>query len=248
VLSVGLDQVPLSLQSATPVAALVFPARVALSDQFIVPVQAGLQVTGMHDRGNVTIGVWNGSQGDVTTMTTEPERGLLFSARVEATPLGKFAFDENGGKGALRVGIGLGATYRAASSYLADGMSQSRSRDLRAAVSLRVGWHGLLAEAEVLRRQITDDLSMRPDVATGAYLQASYRFRVHAARLVPLLRLGTLAIRQLAAPASGQSVEAGLAAFPLASDRLRLTALYEYLEDPDLGPSHHAIAQLRLAF
>src|SRR5262249_11853470 len=138
--------------------------------------------------------------------------------------------------------------YRAASTYLADGSTASRSRDLRAALSLRAGWHGLLVETELLRRQVTDDLSMRPDVDTGVYVQGSYRFHLDKAQLAPLVRLGSLWVRQLSAPATGYSVELGAAAFPLPSERLRIVAMYELLGDPDLGASHRAVAQLRLGF
>src|SRR5439155_6981522 len=104
------------------------------------------------------------------------------------------------------------ATYRAATAYAADGQAATRSRDLRASASVRVGFYGLLVEAEVLRKQVTEDLEMRPDVATAAYVQGSWRIHVGRAQVFPLLRFGALALRELSAPSSGHSIEVGAAA------------------------------------
>src|SRR5262249_52100752 len=112
-LSAGRDSVPLSAQSATPTAALLFPSRVLVADRFALVTQAGAQAQYLSDVVTVSAGVWNGVSNDITGMMPVDERGPLFSARVEVTPYGEFAFDENAGRGDLRVGIGLGATYRA---------------------------------------------------------------------------------------------------------------------------------------
>jgi hypothetical protein len=247
-LSAGRDSVPLSAQSATPTAALLFPSRVPVADRFALVTQAGAQAQYLSDVVTVSAGVWNGVSNDITGMMPVDERGPLFSARVEVTPMGEFAFDENAGRGPLKVGIGLGATYRAASTYLADGSAASRSRDLRAGLSLRVGMEGMLVETEILRRQVTDDLSMRPEVDTAYYVQASYRIHVDKAQIAPLARVGWLWVRELSAPALGSSLELGVAAFPIASEKLRITGMYQRLSDPDLGTSHHGVAQLRFAF
>jgi hypothetical protein len=247
-LSAGRDRVPVSVQSATPTPALVFPSRVPLDGEFALKAQAGVQAELSHEYVTARVGVWNGISSDISGAMPVPEQGLLTSALVTVTPLGKLDIDENAGRGPLRIGIGGAIAYRASSSYLPDGMTASRARDLRASFAVRVGYKGLYGEAEVLRRQITDDLSMRPDVATGAYIQGGWRFRAGKASFAPLLRLGTLAVRQRSAPARGGSFELGLAALPLASDRLRVVGLYQYLVDPDLGASHRGLAQLRLAF
>jgi len=248
VLAAGRDRVPLTLQSALPSAAMLFPSRIALNSRFAITAQAGAQVKLEVARANVQLGAWNGASDDITLTSMPDERGLLYTARAELTPLGSFELDENGGEGDLRIGIGGGASYRAATRYLADGESTSRSRDLRAAAALRIGWRGLLVTSEVMRRQVTDDLSMRPDVATGAYLQASYRVHAGKLRIVPMARVGALAIRELAAPATGSSVELGGAVFPMATDKLRLSALYQRVVDPDLGLAQGALLQIRLAF
>jgi hypothetical protein len=140
--------------------------------------------------------------------------------------------------------------YRDATTYLADGTASARSRDLRAAAAVRVGWRGLLVVGEVLRKQVTDDLSMRPDVMTRSYLQANWwiPFGKGQGRISPLVRAGLLEVRELTAPASGRSLELGVAAYPMANGRLRLVGVYRGYLDPDLGPSHGGIIQARVVF
>ncbi len=244
----GLEHIPLGIQGATATPALVFPSRVPLDSTFDIGAQAGAQIVASHDLGTVQVGVWNGTSGDISGTMPVDNRGPLLSARVEATPLGKLPFDENHVTDDLRVAVGIGATYRAATSYLADGMEGTHSRDLRATLGVRVAWYGGLVEAEVLRRQITDDLSLRPDVATGAYLQAAWRVYAGKTLIVPLARVGVLGIRELAAPATGRSIELGAAIQPGASDKLRITALGQQIIDPDLGESDRLVASVRFAF
>jgi hypothetical protein len=249
-ISVGRDYVPMSAQSATPSEARVFPTRIAIDETFVLPADVGLQVTTSTSLLTAMVGAWNGVATDVMLEPGAEERGLLYSARIEATPLGKLAFDERTRPSSLRLGIGAGATYRAATAFTPTGAAGSRSRDLRAAAAVRVAWRGLFVQGEILRRQITDDLSMRPDVATGGYVQASWRFAAGAVDVAPLARAGIERVRALSAPATGGSLELGGAVFPFArgSDRLSIAALYAHLVDPILGASDEVRAQLRLGF
>jgi len=246
-LSAGHEPIPLDVQSATPMAAMMFPQALPWNGEFAPVAKAGAQVAGLHEYGSVWVGIWDGFAPDLAAEIIE-ERGLMGSARVEVTPLGKFDYDENVKNIPLRVGIGAGVTYRAATGYRGDGMANRRSRDLRAAGSVRVGWTALLVEVEVMRKQITDDLSMRPDVATGVYGQASYRIKLDTWQLVPLGRVGTYTIRQMSAPSQGSSAELGLGTIPWPSDRLRVMGLYQYIGDPQLGASHRGVLQARLSF
>jgi hypothetical protein len=249
-LSAGRDSVPLSAQSATPTVARVFPDRIALDDTFVLPADVGLQARLTTDKISGFAGVWNGIASDVMLEAGASERGLLYSARVEVTPRGAFEFDEGRRENELRIGIGAAASYRAATAFTPTGMTGVRSRDLRATASLRVAWHGLFVQAEVLRRQITDDLSMRPDVATAGYIQASWRLRTARVDIAPLGRAGIEYIRQLSSPATGRSFELGAAVFPMArkTDRLQVSALYAHVQEPDLGLVDRFLMQLRLGF
>lgn len=249
-ISVGRDGVPLSAQSATPSYARVFPRKIALDDTFVVPADVGAQAAFATDKVTALAGVWNGIESDVMLEPGSTERGFLYSARVEVTPNGRFAFDEGLRPEHVHVGIGAAVTYRAATAFTMTGDVGSRSRDLRAAASVRLAYQGLFAQAEVLRRQITDDLSTRPDVATGAYAQASWRLAVRSVDVAPLARFGIAKVRQLSAPALGSTIELGAAVFPLArsSDRLQIVGLFARDVDPDLGPTEQVVTQVRLGF
>ena len=246
-LSAGHEPIPLDLQAATPMAAMMFPQALPWHGQFSPVAKAGAQVAGLHEYGGVWVGIWDGFAPNINAQIFE-ERGIMTSARVELTPLGSFAFDENIKDIPLRIGIGAGVTWREATGYLSDGMATRRSRDLRAAGSIRVGWRALLVELEVMRKQITDDLSMRPDVATGGYAQASWRLYAGDWQLVPLARVGTYTIRQMSAPAQGSSAELGFGTIPWPSDRVRVIGLYQYDDNPDVGSSHRGVLQARLSF
>lgn len=248
---VGRDAVPLSAQSATPTVGRVFPTRVVLNDTFVLPADVGGQVRFHTPYVSTFAGMWNGIASDAKLEPGATERGFLYSLRVEVTPLGPFQFNESTRPATLRVGLGAAATYRAATTYTPTGSEGVRSRDLRAAASLRAAWRGLFVQTEVLRKQVTDDLSMRPDVATGAYVQASWRFRAGRAELAPLARAGVQRVRQLSMPATGSTFEIGAAIFPLArgSDRLQISPLLARIVDPDLATAYtQLLVQLRLGF
>lgn len=249
--SVGRDGVPLSAQSATPTVGRVFPSRVVLNDTFVLPADAGAQMRVQTRYASAYAGVWNGIASDAMLEPGASERGLLYSLRIEATPLGPFEFSETTRPATLRLGIGAAATYRAATTYTPTGNEGVRSRDLRAAASIRAAWRGLFIQGEVLRKQVTDDLSMRPDVATGAYAQASWWFAAGRVGLAPLARAGIQKVRQLSMPATGSTLELGASVFPLAggSDRLVISPLFARIVDPDLrAASLQAMVQLRLGF
>lgn len=246
----GRDQVPLSAQSATPTIGRVYPTRIVLNDTFVLPADVGAQARYHTRYVSAFTGVWNGISSDAMLEPGATERGFLYSARVEVTPLGPFEFNESTRPATVRIGIGAAATYRAATTYTPVGTEGVRSRDLRAAASIRAAWRGLFVQGEVLRKQVTDDLSMRPDVATAGYVQASWRFRAGRVELAPLARAGIQRVRQLSMPATGSSVEIGAAVFPLAkgSDRLQISPMLVRIVDPDRGASVQALVQARLGF
>lgn len=243
---VGRDKVPLSAQSATPTAARLFPTRIALDDTFVRPIDVGASASVVTDKVTTIAGVWNGAGGDAMLEPGATERGLIYAARVEVTPLGAFAFDETKTSDQLKLALGAGASYRAATAFTPAGNAGTRSRDLRATASVRVGWRGLYAQAEVLRRQITDDLSMRPDVATGGYVQASWQLSTHGVGIGPLFRAGVERVRQLSAPATGSSVEAGAMISP--ARRLQIVALFGRIAEPDTEVAQQLTTQIRVPF
>jgi hypothetical protein len=249
---VGKEGIPLSAQSATPTLGRVFPTGVDLVGTFVVPADVGLQARYYTDRVSIFTGAWNGIASDAILEPGASERGFLYSARVEVTPFGPMEFNENMRPTTARIGIGAAMTYRAATTYTAVGTEAVHSRDLRAAASIRAAWQfGLFLQAEILRKQVTDDLSSRPDVATGGYVQASWRFKVrNKVDVAPVARAGVQYVRQLSMPATGTEQELGVAVYPLANgnDRLQLSTMLMRLLRPDRGPELQALVAARLAF
>ncbi len=248
-LAVGRDAVPLSAQSATPTTGRVFPDAIPLNATFVVPTDVGAQATYTSKYVTTSAGLWNGVAGDAMLAPGTTDQGLLYSLRVEATPLGKLGFDENQhDDDTLKIGIGGAATYRAATTFSPNGTEGMRTRDLRAGLSFRAAYQGLFVETELLRKQITDDLSSRPDIATGGYVQGSYRLHVDKVNVAPLFRAGVEKVRQMSAPAAGSSVEVGAAVIPFTTDRLVLVGLFSRIHEPDVDVEQRVTGQLRLQF
>jgi hypothetical protein len=246
----GRDGVPLSAQSATPTIGRVYSTRIVLNDTFVLPADVGAQARYSTPYVSVFTGVWNGIASDAMLGPGARERGFLYSGRIEVTPLGPFEFSESTRPSTVRIGIGLASTYRAATTFTQTGTEAVHSRDLRAAASIRAAYRGLFVQAELLRKQITDDLSSRPDVATAGYVQASWRFRAGPIEMAPLARAGLMRVRQLSMPETGSSLEVGAAFYPLAkgSDRLQVSPMLMRIDDPDSGPRTEFLLQARLGF
>ena len=107
-----------------------------------------------------------------------------------------------------------------------------KDRTVFASLSARVKVGGLYAQAEVLRRQRTDNLSSRPIIATGGYAQGSYYVPVKAnvLGLSPIARAGLTVEDQSFEPRTSILTEAGAAIYwhrgSTANDTIKLIVQY----------------------
>jgi hypothetical protein len=248
--TVGLRAIPFSAQSATATTVMVFPDLVPLHRLFVRDTDLGAMahLTTFDKVWSVSAGAWNGTGRQVSA----PGDGPLLSLRLDWNPRGEFPFRETDtSRGPLRIGLGGGVLFRQMRFFDATGHPAGRSRDLRAAASARVAIAGFTAQAELFRRQIADNVSSRPEVATGAYLLATYYHLVSPMGLAPIMRIGWLRDLEFVDPVHGSSFELGLAIYPRPNapdpDYMRLALSYAGVKDAPTGErTHSGIAQFRV--
>lgn len=249
----GVVRIPFSPAEETPVPAQMFPFRAAQTTAFQNGADVGfLNTLPLFDaRLQANVGVFLGSSLG-TFSPTETVRGVAVAGSIEAHPLGAMSLREGDEKrGPLRVALGGGAIYRAATSYDATGYEASHFADSRVDVSVRASWRGLYVQGEYLRHLQTDDLSGRPVVDSGGYGEASYYQPVGPVALEPLFRAGTLSANEQFAERSFTSYEGGLAFYPNAGieEPWRLRVLAEYIHaavSPLTEIEHEGLVQLQL--
>ncbi len=249
---IGQMRVPFTAQEQSPQTALMFPQRSGPNEVFLQGPDLGalavLSVQG--DLLRASVGAFNGTGQPIGE---SEERGLVYSLRIDANPLGPFPFGEGDlERGDLRIGLGAGFLYYPASVYDASGYLGSRIRDLRASASFRLAARGAYLQAEVLRRQRTDSLSSRPVIATGAYAQGSYFLPVRSpVGWAPIARVGYAAEDQGFAPRDTLFLEAGLTVYPRPDEPDALKVVAQYLGERRLSENedaHGAILQLQLTW
>jgi hypothetical protein len=247
----GQMRIPFTIQQQISNTALMFPQRSDANEVFLSGTDLGALATLAIREGLVVVhgGVFNGTK--VPTGFVD-ERGLLWTARVDVSPLGAFAFEEGDPeRGPLRVGIGAGVLYYPASLYDEGGYPGPRIRDLRASGSLRLAARGFYAQAEILRRQRTDSLSSRARVATGTYAQASFTFPAGRVLLAPLGRVGWAEEDPDVMTRETLWTEAGIALYPHPDDPEAIKVVLQYLGQHQLSEdeaAHGARLQAQLIF
>jgi hypothetical protein len=244
---VGQMRIPFTAQEQSPQTALMFPQRSGPNEVFLKGPDLGALavLTIQDDLVRASLGAFNGSGAPVGE---SEERGLVYSARIDANPFGEGDLE----RGRLRIGVGAGFLYYPATVYDAAGYLASRIRDLRASASFRLAARGVYLQAEVLRRQRTDSLSSRPVVATGAYAQGSWFLPVRSPiGWAPIARIGYAAEDQGFAPRDTLFLEAGLTAYPRPEEPDSLKVVAQYLGERRLSEgedAHGAILQLQLTW
>jgi hypothetical protein len=256
----GLLRVPFSVGHRSANFALMFPTRPGVNDVFVSGSDRGVLMTATLGPPYLTVagGVFDGSSlvaGQPQRTRAETIRGPLFTARVDATPLGPLAPREADlERGPLRFGLGIGALYRPSTIYDATGYGAVSSRDFRVAASAVLAVRGLYIQGEILRRQLTDGLSSRPDGATGYYVQANYFARLTPGfGVAPLVRGGHTQTETYTRTRSAFLVEGGVSFFPRAMaaavDSVRLSLLYQgEFRTTEATTAHGGTAQLQLLF
>ena len=226
----GRMRIPFTAQSQSSNTVLMFPARSSPNEIFQRGTDLGVLVTGglWGGRLRLSTGVYNGT-GVAPTMSNE--RGLLYAARVDYSPLGPLSFAEaDFSRGSFRVGFGGGFLYFPSTVFDESGFFGVKARDLRATLSVRAAIRGFYAQAEVLRRQRTDSLSSRPLVATGGYLQSSYYWSFPSFGMAPLARVGWASEDQSFESRTTIYMNGGFAFYPVPAgsrpDRIKVTAQY----------------------
>lgn len=252
-LRLGQMRIPFTIQNQSPNFALMFPDRSGPNQFFLSGTDLGGLVTYEHERFQVSGGIYNGTGSNDTGSST---RGVLYALRFDAHPLGEFPFSEiQNRRGPLRAGFGAGVLYFPSERFDNSGFEGINVRDLRASLSVRMAVAGFYAQAEVLRRQQTDNLSSRPIVATGSYLQTSYYIPMSEGSwgITPIARGGVTVEDQSFEPRTTVLTEGGVALHfhknPWTQDSIKLIVQYfGELRLTEEENAHGATTQLQLRF
>ncbi len=209
-ITLGQMRIPFTIQNQNANFALMFPSRAGPNQFFLRGTDLGGLVSYSQKLFQVSGGIFNGTGSDDLIRST---RGLLYALRADVSPLGEFPFSEVRNHKRPVLGLGVGLLYFPSKQFEESGFEGISVRDLRASASVRFAVAGLYAQAEVLRRQRTDNLSSRPLVATGAYGQASYYIPVGSGRygVAPIARAGVTVEDQSFEPRTSVLTEAGAA-------------------------------------
>jgi hypothetical protein len=246
----GRMPVPFTSASQSADTALLFPERAGPNQVFLADDDLGalLEVTLPDDRLLAKGGVFNGTG----TGPSGGQRGVLYLARFDLQPLGRFAFDETRPlRSKPRLGIGAGLIWHPYRAFDAVGFEQVNITDLRASGSVRFSAAGLTVAVEALHRQQTDDLTSRPITATGAYAQGGWRLPI---AVEPIGRLGWAAQDRTFDPRITVWTEGGLNVYPAFGDEasrddVRLSFVYQGEHRVTEGETAHgAVAAAVLQF
>lgn len=255
-LKLGAMRVPFTVALRSVNTALMFPNRPGPNEVFQSGSDQGILASGewLDGRLQASAGVFTGTSLGLLPANTE-SRGFLYSARVDGNPLGRLPEAETDfSRGKLRFGVGVGALYRTGTLFTRTGYELAELDDMRVSASVRVAFYGLFLQAEALRRLATDNVSSRPDQATGAYAQASFFFPLsRRVGLAPIGRVGFSTEEERVLPRRTVYLEGGLSIFP-STDGPRpesVRVLVQYIGENrvfEQERAHGAILQGQLIF
>lgn len=257
-LKLGAMRMPFTVALRSVNTNLMFANRPGANEIFQSGSDQGLLAAGdwLGGRIQASLGAFTGTSLGLLPPDTDA-RGLLYSARVDGNPLGKLPRAETDfERGPFRFGLGAGMLYRSGTLFSKAGYELAEIRDTRVSASVRLAWSGLFMQAEALRRLASDNVSSRPDQATGAYAQASFFFPLsteHGIGMAPIARVGLTNENELTLPRRTLFLEGGLAVFPnINSPRPEgLRFLVQYIGErrtPEEEQAHAVIAQGQLVF
>jgi len=254
--TLGVMRIPFTVQAQSANNSLMFPRRAPPNRVFVSGADIGGLVHADIEEGVVVAsgGVFNGDSLGLQ-LANKKARGVVFAGRADINPFGAFPFTEGDRGGPFRLGFGGGILYRPASLFdERTGLSPLSITDLRFSGSLRMAYSGLYVVVEALRRQQTDDFSNRPEVANGAFAQASLFFRVvPSVGIEPILRAGFVVQDDAFDPRTVGSTAAGINFYPQADDahpdRIKLTLAYLGERRFTEGESAHGgLSRVQLTF
>ncbi len=251
----GAMRMPFTVALRSANTALMFASRPGPNEVF----QSGADLGGLvlaeplEGRIRASVGAFTGVSLVAPPNTTS--RGLVWTARFDANPLGPLPQAEiDFDRGPVRFGLGVGALYRNGTFYSSNGYELAENRDVRVSGSVRFAALGFFAQAEVLRRVVTDNVSSRPNQASGGYVQASYYVGVtKSIGLAPLGRFGLTVEDEATLPRRTRWIEGGLAFFPRADlpkpETVRVLVQYQgERRTTEDETAHAALGQLQLLF
>lgn len=257
-LKMGAMRMPFTVALRSANTNLMFANRPGANEIFQSGSDQGILAAGDWLDGRIqgSLGVFTGTSLGLLPADTDA-RGLLYSARVDGNPLGKLPRAETDfERGPLRFGLGMGMLFRGGTLYSKTGYELADIQDTRMSASLRVAFRGMFVQAEALRRLATDNVSSRPDQASGGYAQASYFFPVSTTLgigLAPLARVGVTTENERVLPRRTVYIEGGLAVFPRinAPRPEGVRFLLQYVGErrtPEEENAHAVIAQGQILF
>lgn len=255
-LKMGAMRMPFTVALRSANSALLFPNRPGANEVFQSGADQGILAVGqwLDHRLLASVGVFTGTSLGLLSPDTEA-RGLVYSVRVDANPLGRLpAAETDFARGPVRFGVGVGGLFRNGSLYSKTGYELADTRDARASASLRFSAYGLFLQAEALRRLSTDNVTSRPNQASGAYVQGSYFIPLTSQLgLAPIARFGGTVEDEVTLPRRTLYIEGGFSFFPRIDlprpESLRLLLAYQgERRTTDEESAHAVIAQAQLLF
>jgi hypothetical protein len=252
----GAMRMPFTVASRSANTALMFPNRPGANEIFQSGSDQGILAAGqwLEGRLGASVGVFTGTSLGLTPPNTEA-RGLVYSLRADANPFGKLPDAETDfGRGGFRLGVGVGGLFRNGSLYTRTGYELAETRDLRTSASVRIAFYGLFLQAEALRRLLTDNVTSRPNQASGAYVQSSFFFPLtRTLGLAPIGRVGFTAEDEATLPRNSVYLEGGVSFFPRIDqerpETVRLLVQYQgERRVTDDESAHGAIVQAQIIF
>lgn len=233
-------RIPFTLQQQSSNTSTLFPNRSRPNEQFLSGADFGALV-GVDAFDGIllaSLGTFAGTSlglniGEGVGPIDVTGRGVVFSGRVDVNPFGDFPFGEGGPfQRDFRLGVGFGAMVRPLTLFDVNTGTEPRSvLDFRMAASLRMTVAGLYLSVEYFRRQQSDSISFRDEVADGAYAQAGFYFPVASSvGLEPIARVGFVNEDQTFDPRLTGYVSGGINLYPTTDvgkgDGVRFTLQY----------------------
>ncbi len=231
-LRIGQMRVPFSSQNRTQNNSLLFPRRSQPVQAFLVGSDLGAEAAMdfADQRVELSGAVFNGTGFAVERRN---RRGPLYLGRLDVSPLGKMYDCEcDLERSKFKFSVGAGLLYSPFRIFDDAGNDTlTRARDLLASASVRVAFLGFFAQAEFLRRQLTDNLSSRPFINTGAHGQLTYFIPlIKNFGMGPVANFGWTATEEAVRPLQRYFTQDGIA-FYLSNqhrlDAVRILLLYE---------------------
>ena len=223
----GRMRIPFTSQAQSPNTDLMFPERSGPNETFLRGSDMGalIKTDLLDNRIQASTGLFNGTS---TNVFKTKRQGVLYTGRVDLSPLGAFGFSETSEwAGPLLLGVGAGIIHNPYTAFDGAGYPTVSVTDTRYSLSGRVSFYGLYVVGEYLQRQQLDSMSSRPQWGNGWYGQAGW----HLPRgFEPMFRMGEATVDESFDPRRTKWLDAGLNFYPAPkakrADQMKITVHY----------------------